>query len=101
MFETKWGNELVSSELVIDQSKVVRMVGLLLSNRNTIRGIRLLGEGGEILIDQVWLDKPTNKWVMQEVPEGQEIIGMYGSLTSGQSNAYIQSLGFITWVPNP
>ena len=74
---------------MIDQNKPIRMIGLLLSNRNTIRGIRLLGESGEVLIDQVWLDMPTNKWVMREVPFGQEIIGLYGSLTSGQANAYI------------
>ena len=101
MFQTKWGDQLISSEIMIDQNKPIRMIGLLLSNRNTIRGIRLLGESGEVLIDQVWLDMPTNKWVMREVPFGQEIIGLYGSLTSGQANAYIQSLGFITWVPNP
>ena len=52
-------------------------------------------------MDEVWYDNPRNVWVMQDIPYGQEIIGVYGSLTSGHSNVYIQSLGFIIWVPNP
>ena len=61
----------------------------------------MIADDGEYLVDQVWFDSPGNHWVMQDIPPGQEIIGLYGSLSSGHNNAYIQSLGFIIWVPNP
>ena len=61
----------------------------------------MIAEDGEFLMDQVWLDNFKSEWIMIPIPAGHEIIGVYGSLTSGLKEAYIQSLGFIVWVPNP
>ena len=101
MFQTKFGEVMEPTVSIIDQNKVIHKIGLLVSPNNTIRGVRLEAEDGEFIVDHVWFENPRNEWVMQDIPSGQEIIGIYGSLTSGNKNAYIQSLGFITWVPNP
>ena len=61
----------------------------------------MIAEDGEFLMDQVWLDNFKSEWIMTPIPAGHEIIGVYGSLDSGDKEAYIQSLGFIVWVPNP
>ena len=36
---------------------------------------------------------------MQDIPQGKELIGVYGNRS--QDRCYIKSLGFILWTPNP
>ena len=89
VYQTKWGEDLPPRVTVVSQDKRINQIGILLGSNKTIRGLRLIAEDGEFLLDQVWLDDLNSEWVMQPIPAGHEIIGLYGSLTSGPKNAYI------------
>ncbi len=65
MFQTKWGEDLDLQTAVIDQKKTIRQVGLLITQNNTIRGLRMIGDDGEFIVDQVWYDNTRSEWVMQ------------------------------------
>ena len=63
-----------------------------------IWGLKLYGEDEEdILLHLNWLEfNPIiAEWKYQEIPEGKEIIGLYGR----KESELIVSLGLILWTP--
>ena len=58
----------------------------------------MVDEDGKNLVNSVWLPKAdrNHKWVMQQIPDGKEIIGIYGNNDSSKSSL-IKSLGFVLW----
>ena len=41
------------------------------------------------------------EWVTKDVPEGKEIIGVYGGTGKDDADNDLFRLGFIVWTPNP
>ena len=48
----------------------------------------MVDEDGKNLVNSVWLPKAdrNHKWVMQQIPDGKEIIGIYGNNDSSKSS---------------
>ena len=61
-----------------------------------------MDEQGNNLVNSIWLMKAdkNHKWIVQEIPSGKEIIGVYGNNDSRKSTL-IKSLCFILWTPDP
>ena len=72
----------------------------MIEDEQWIRGIRMIDSEGRKLINSVWLPKidRNHRWIMQPIPKGKEIIGVYGNNDSRKSSL-IKSLGFILWSP--
>ena len=45
-----------------------------------IGGIRFLGEGDELILNEVWSNTPGDEWVTQTIPRDCEIIGLHYSV---------------------
>ena len=66
--------------------------------KNMIWGFKLYGEGEDDILCHVnWLDfnQAIAEWVYQDVPEGKEVIGVYGR----REKELIVSLGLMLWTP--
>ena len=82
-------------ELNIKQ-KIKKIALRLRSADNLIWGVTLTESNGEEVAK--WENEHQgDRRVAQEIPDGYEIIGMYGN----DSGDRITSLGFILWTPNP
>ena len=68
---------------------------------NIILGLRLQDGAGIDIVKQAWKDERSEglTWVMQDIPKGKEIIGVYGN--KSKDRCYLKSLGFVVWTPNP
>ena len=101
IFESDTSRDRELTTIDIDISKSVRKLGLLVSNSNYIFGIKLLDEKNREIIWEEWNGEVPGHitWKYQKIPEGQEIIGVYGNKTKGGYS--IKQLGFVMWKPNP
>ena len=63
--------------------------------------MRFLDDYGNDIIKQAWKDDRSEglTWIMQDIPKGKEIIGVYGN--KSRDRCYLKSLSFILWTPNP
>lgn len=84
----------------IDTSKSIRKVSIKVRKTNNLMyAMRLTDDSGVHVVDVEWDTHSAAKWVTHDIPDGQEIIGLY---MSKKGKSYdIQSLGFILWKPNP
>ena len=86
----------------INKHKQIQRIGLLVrAGNNIILGMRFLDAAGNDIVKQAWKDDSSEglTWVMQDIPKGKEIIGVYGN--KSKDRCYIKSLGFVLWTPNP
>ena len=84
----------------IDITKRIKKIGILVSNSNYIFGIKFIDEKNREILDEWWqMDNDNIKWYYQTIPDGQEIIGLYGNKTISPYS--IKQLGFVLWKPNP
>lgn len=44
-------------------------------------------------------ESPDGNWKAKQIPQGKEIIGLYGDFDETEER--INTLGFILWTPNP
>ena len=102
LFEAEKGSSLLDLQTAkIDTTKKISRIALLVTKSKTkhmIWGIKLYGENeDEILVHLNWLDFNPDiaEWVFQDVPDGKEVIGVYGR----KEKELIVSLGFILWTP--
>ena len=56
-----------------------------------------MDDQGEDLVDLVLGEQSEGEWVIREMPEGKEIIGLYCNNLSHKR--YLESLGLILWKP--
>ena len=84
----------------IDTTKRIKKIGMLVSNSHYIFGIKLIDDKNRDILDEQWqMDSDNIRWYFQTIPEGHEIIGVYGN--KSVSPYSIKQLGFVLWKPNP
>ena len=84
----------------IDTNRRVCQISVKIKKHdNILCAMRLIDEHGENLVDLEWQKREDGEWITQDIPEGQEIIGLY--MSKAGDPEWIQSLGFILWEPNP
>ena len=103
----------------IDPAKPIRKVCLqvakvgvadstLFGDKTTkLFGLRLLDGDDKPIAELNWGGKEGYDWLTSEVPEGQEIIGLFGNTSQGglfgesSAGGHITGLGFRLWTPSP
>ena len=103
----------------IDPTKPIRKVCLqvakvgvadstLFGDKTTkLFGLRLLDGDDKTIAEVNWGGKEGYEWSTSEVPEGQEIIGVFGNTSQGglfgesSAGGHITGLGFRLWTPSP
>ena len=87
----------VESEDITEPIKKVS--SYISSDDRCIYGIKLCSEDGRVLFNQNWYeDKQPNymrKWKHFNVPEGKQIIGVYGDMDKHS----VTGLGLVIWIP--
>jgi len=56
-----------------------------------------MDENDQIILEETWDPRDEGKWIIKEIPEGKEIIGVYCNTTEKHC---ISKFGFILWTPN-
>ena len=60
----------------------------------------MVDEKHQNIVDEWWqYESASIRWKYQTIPEGREIIGVYGN--KSKSPYSFKQLGFILWKPNP
>ena len=97
LFETKLAkdDEQELKRIEIDPNVEVRKVSMKVWNGYAIKGLRLTDAEGKHHVDLNWAN--VGQWSVQEIPEGQEILGLKCN-TSNHVNA-IPRIGLILWMP--
>ena len=68
-----------------------------MSRDGQINRFRLMDDQGGDVVDLVFGEQEAGEWVIRELPEGKEIIGLYCNTQSHRR--YIESIGLILWKP--
>ena len=79
----------------IDPDMEIRKVSMKVWNGYAIKGLRLTDGEGKHLIDFNWAN--VGQWSVQEIPDGQEIIGLKCNVNN-HPNA-IPRIGLVLWEP--
>ena len=97
LYQTALGNDPKHElkTIKIDTKKVIRQVSMKVWNGYAIKGLRLTDNEGEHMINLDWAG--VGQWSHDDIPEGQEIIGLKCNLSSYPSA--IPRLGLLLWVP--
>ena len=103
MFATpKGANHLHEKE--VDITRRIAKVGMHIVADFLVR-MKLLDDNDEEILELVWWpdgDKHGAKCVWREIPEGQEIIGLYcNTSTDHERHCRMQCMGLILWTPDP
>ena len=89
-YRTENGGKLYSG--TVDQSKRIETVAMKVDPKtNKMSGVGLFDSTGKSLLK---LKNGAGEWVYQNIPKGEQIIGIYGSNTKDK---YFKSIGFIVW----
>ena len=99
LFEAEDKNHKLKS-VEVDTTRTVRKISMnVCDSLNQLRGMRLIDQFGKNIIELIWCTNNTDcKWITQEVPKGQQIIGL--QCNTKTNNSFIQCLGFILWTPS-
>ena len=103
MFATPNGaNHLHEKE--VDITRRIAKVGMHIVADFLIR-MKLLDENGDEILHLVWWphgDRHGAQWVWRDIPEEQEIIGLYCNTSSDEErHCRMQCMGLILWTPDP
>ena len=71
-------------------------VGVKLTGEMQIYGLRIKYATGDYY---TMFESPDGNWKAKQIPQGKEIIGLYGDFDETEER--INTLGFILWTPNP
>ena len=99
LFVTSKSADKELKSVAVDASKRISQVAMYLNSSNAIYRMRLVEKTGLKLVDLVFnsYQHKDCKWVVRDIPEGQEIIGLY--CNTSNHPYYIQNIGFILWTP--
>ena len=81
----------------LDCAKRIEQVCAFIDKKGAIKRFKLTDDQGMDVVDITLGNQEAGEWVLREVPEGREIVGLYCNSTS--SSSCLESLGLITWKP--
>ena len=61
--------------------------------------MKIIDDQGQNMVDVKWHSNTSGTWITQDIPDGEEIIGLYISTNTVRKDL-LQNLGFMTWKPN-
>ena len=97
MFGTKEVFNKQHKSVKIDISRRVEQVCAFVGHGGQIHRFRLMDDQGEDVVDLVFSEQETGEWMIRDVPEGKEIIGLYCNTQSHRR--HIECIGLILWKP--
>ena len=87
---TSFKEDKLASTHKIDSLKRIRRIQVK-DWKPQICGLRLIDDKGKYLLNLEWC--ALGNWVTQDIAKDEEIVGIYGSKTTGD---YFNNIGFIT-----
>ena len=88
------------TNFTVDQSRTVKQVAVKMSSWNNFFGLRLIDEGGRLIVDEEW-SEDKGKWTEPKtIPDGEEIIGLKWVDMNFNNCIQITRLAFLLWTPN-
>ena len=102
LMQSKFARRSNSSvrKVEVNSRKRVAKISMLVHRGWALRGIRLIDENENYIIDTVFnCTQREGDWITRIIPEGQEIIGIVCSTSS--NTFFISHIAFLLWRPPP
>ena len=109
-YETEGSKEaeppIKPKNLYVDPERTIREISMMVTGSSPtslrfIRGLRLIDEKGEFIVDYKWCaSNLEGDWTTHKVPEHHRIIGLKCRNTKGAYDLMFR-VGFQIWKPNP
>ena len=88
------------THIEIDTERTIRKISLKIAYNEEIRGLRLMDEFDEFIVDVTWCEhSDIGEWVTKQIPKGLEIIGV--RCRTQHYYTIIPRIDFLLWKPEP
>lgn len=91
IFKTITADQNGPVSLCLDENRRVRTISIR-SRQDGVYGLKITDKNKHDIVD--WSGDITQEWKVQEIPRGENIVGIYG--LNGYGGNGIQNFGFIT-----